>query len=93
MRIVETLVRWGKLGFFVGWGVGTAIWSACSSSPAPRPDSPVDLKRAPESRPAETGGRDAGLVDLGARDGKAAEQRPADLKPAVDKRAWDIPLE
>ncbi len=93
MRIVDTLVRWGKLGLFVGWGVGAAIWSACSSSPAPRPDSPLDLKRSPESRPPDTGGRDAGVVDAGARDAKAAEQRPADLKPTVDKRAWDIPLE
>ena len=90
MRILDTLVRWGKLGLFVGWGAGLAVWGACSSSPAPAPDASGDLKRPPEARASDAApdrsSRDAGAGER-ARDAVAKDQKP------VDTRAWDVPLE
>jgi hypothetical protein len=78
---MQTLWRYVKLGFFVGWGVAATVVSACGGSTVQRPiDSGADVR--------EAASQDAGLQqDAGAQDGGAPDDGPRDAT------GWDVPLE
>ena len=83
MRIIDSLWRVTKLGFFLSWGVAATVLGACASTGTPKPDvAPVDGRSDVTSAKS-----DAARPD-GRRDAHSPDQ-----KPAPDKRGWDVPLE
>lgn len=77
MKLLATLGRLGKLGFYFALGAGSALLAACSGAQSPRPDA----QATPRDGGSDAAGSDA-AADAGPRDAGSSD---ADM--------WDVVYE